>query len=65
MMSWLINSTSDVLSRYKIHPNGRTIIEMSTGHRLTQATRGFAEKVHYKFSTGKNRRNKMQTDWGI
>ena len=64
-MSWLIHFTSDVLNRYKIHPNGRTNFEMATGHRFKQATCGFAEKVHYKFTTDKNRRNKMETDWGI
>ena len=32
MMSWLINFTSDVLNRYKIHPNGRTNFEMTTEH---------------------------------
>ena len=57
MMSWLMNFTSDVLNRYKIHPNGRTSSELTTGHRLKQATCGFAEKVHYKFTTDKNRRN--------
>ena len=65
MMSWLINFTSDVLNRYKIHPSGRTNFEMTTGHRFKQATCGFAEKVHYKFKTDKNRRNKTETDWGI
>ena len=67
MMSWLINFTSDVLNWYKIHPNGRTNFEFTTGCRFKQATCGFAEaeKVHYKFTTDKNRRNKMETDWGI
>ena len=34
-------------------------------HRFKQATCGFAEKVHYKFTTDKNRRHQMETDWGI
>ena len=36
IMSWLINFTSDVLNRYKVHPNGRTNYEMTTGHRFKQ-----------------------------
>ena len=62
---WLIHFTSDVLNRYKIHPNGRTNFEITIGHRVKQATCGFAEKVHYTCTTDKNRRNKMETDWGI
>ena len=65
MMSWLINFTSDALNRYRIHPNGRTAFKITTGHGLKQATCGFAEKVHYKFTTDENRGNKMETDWGI
>ena len=65
LMSWLVSFTSDVLNRCKVHPNGRTNYEMTTGHRYKQATCGFAEKVHFKISTDKNRRNKMETDWGI
>ena len=65
MMSWLMNFTSDVLNRCKIHPNGRTNFETTTGHRFKQAACCVAEKVHYKFTTDKNRRNKMETDWII
>ena len=65
MMSWLINFAGDAFDRYEIHPNGWTNFEMTTGHRFKQATCGFAEKVHYKFSTNKSRRNKMETDGGI
>ena len=38
---------------------------MTTGHRFERATCGFAQKVHYNAMTDKNRRNKMETDWGI
>ena len=65
LMSWLVNFASDVLNRCKIHANGRTNYEMTTGHRYKQATCGFAEKVHFKINTDKNRKNKMDTDWGI
>ena len=64
-MSWWINFTSDVLNRYKVHANGRTSFEITIGHRFKQATCGFSEKVNYKFTTDKNRRNKMETGWGI
>ena len=65
IMSWLINYASDVLCRYKIHDNGRTNYEMVTGHRFRQPTCGFAEKVHYKITTDKTHKSKMETDWGI
>ena len=64
-MSWLVNFTTDVLNRYKVHPNGRTNYEMTTGHRCKQLTCGFGEKVHYKITPDKSRTNKMETDWGI
>ena len=64
-MSWLINFTSDVLCRYKVHDNGRTNYEMVTGHRFKSTTCGFGEKVHFKINTDKNDRSKMETDWSI
>ena len=65
MMSWLINFTSDVLCRYKVHDNERTNYEMVTGHRFKQPVCGFGEKVHYKITMDKTNRSKMETDWGI
>ena len=65
LTGWLINFTSDVLNRHKVHPNGKTNFEMVTGHRFKQETCGFAEKIHFNINTDKNRRNKMETDWGI
>ena len=65
IMSWLINFSSDVLCRYKIHDNGRTNYEMVTGHRFRQPACGFAEKVHYKITTDKTHKSKMESEWGI
>ena len=53
---------SDVLNRYKVHPNGSSNLGITIGHRLKQATCGFAEKDRYK--TDKKHRNKTDTEWG-
>ena len=65
IMSWLVNFTSEVLSKYKVHSNGRTSYEMMVGHRCKQTVCGFAETVHFKTTTDKNRKNKMDTEWDI
>ena len=65
LMSWLVSFTSEVLSKYKVHTNGRTTYEMTTGHRCKMLVCGFGEKVHFKISTEKTRRNKMDTEWDV
>ena len=42
---------------------GRTSHEWVTGHRCDQPVAGFAEKINFKFTTDKNHRNKMNTEW--
>ena len=59
IMSWL----AYVIFKYKVHVAGRTIHEWVTGHRCDQPVAGFAEKVHFKFTTDQNLRNKMNTEW--
>ena len=37
---------------------------MTTGHRCKLDMCNFAEKVMFKFNTDKNKRNKMESEWG-
>jgi hypothetical protein len=62
-MTWLVSWSADVLFRYKVHSNGRSSYEWITGHRCHQPVAAFAEKVNFKFTTDKNHRNKMNTEW--
>ena len=64
LMSWLVSWSADVLTRYKVHGTGRTSYEHVTGHKGLQAMAAFGEKVMFKYTTDKNRRNKMETEWG-
>ena len=54
---------ADIISRYKVHSTARTSPEWITGHRCDLPVAGFAEKVNFKFTTDKNHRNKMNTEW--
>jgi len=63
IMSWLVSLAADVILKYKVHSSGRTSFEWVTGHRCNQPVAGFAEKIHFKFTTDKNHRNNMNTEW--
>ena len=63
LMTWLVSWAADVVFRYKVHSNGRTSHEWITGHRCTQPVAGFAENINFKFTTDKNHRNKMNSEW--
>ena len=63
LFTWLVSWTSDAISRFKVQENGRTHYGMSTGHRCNAQMVGFAEKVMFKFTTDKTKRNKMNTEW--
>ena len=63
MMTWLVSWAADVIFRYKVHSTGRTSHEWVTGHRCDQPVVGFGEKINFKFTTDKNHRNKMNTEW--
>ena len=63
LMTWLVSWSADVVFRYKVHSNGRTSHEWITGHRCNQPVAGFAEKINFKFTTDKNHRNKMNSEW--
>ena len=50
-----------MINGYKIRSSGRTSYEHITGHRGLQAIAAFGEKVMFKYTTDKTRRNKMET----
>ena len=47
-MGRFIAFTNELLSEYKVHANGRTTNEMTTGHRCKQLAFGLGEKVNFK-----------------
>ena len=63
MMTWLVSWAADVIFTYKMQSTGRTSNERVTGHRCDQPVIGFAEKINFKFTTDKNHRNNMSTEW--
>ena len=65
MMGWLIIWTSQVLGKFKVHPNGRTSYEMCTGHRTKHEVDGFGEKLHFNFTTDKANNQKSVSDWSV
>ena len=64
LMTWLAAWSADVTNRYKIRSSGRTSYEHIAGHRGLQAITAFGEKVIFKYTIDKTRRNKMETEWG-
>ena len=62
MMSWLVTWDADVISRYKVQSTGRTSHECIIGHRCDQPIAGLAEHFHFKCTTDKNHRNKMDSE---
>ena len=46
---------------YQLHSTCRTRYEWITGHRCNQPVEGFAEKIHFKFTTDKNQ-SKMSSE---
>ena len=64
-MTWLVTWSAEVLHRYKLQTNGRTSYEMVTGHKGIQPLAAFGEKVMFKYTTDKNRRDKMNTEWDV
>ena len=63
LMSWLVSWAADVIFRYKVHSSGRASHEWIIGHRCDQPVVGFAENNMFKFTTDKNLRNMMNTEW--
>ena len=65
MMGWLAAFASEVLSNYKVHANGRATYEMTTGHCCKLPACGSGEKVNFKTTTYKTRKNKIDTEWDL
>ena len=63
LMSWIVSWAADVLTRYKVHSSGRTSYEHMTGHQGLQPVAAIGEKIMYKYTTDKNNRDKMESEW--
>ena len=47
MIEWMIVWVADIISKYSVHPNGRTTYEMITKHAAKHKITGFGEKVDF------------------
>lgn len=65
IMTWLVAWGADVLTRYKVQSTGRTSYEHTTGHQGLQPIAAFGEKVMLKYTTDKNKRTKMESEWDM
>ena len=64
LMPWLVAWAADAICRYRVQENGRASYGNVTGHKGLQPIAIFGEKVMFKFTTDKNKRKKMESDWG-
>ena len=62
IIEWLIVWVADLLSKYKVHENGRTTYEMNTQHVWKGKVIGFGEKVHYQFKIPANEKDSCSTE---
>ena len=62
-MTWLVAWAAEVICRYKIQSNRRTSYENVTGHKGLQPIAIFGERIMFKFTTDKNHRHKMESEW--
>ena len=63
LMSWPVSWAADVIFRYIVHSTGIPTHAWITGCRCDPPVVGFAERIHFKFTTNKNCINKMNTEW--
>ena len=63
LMTWLVSWSANVICRYRIQANGRVSYDNVTGHKGLQPIAILGENVLFKFTTDKNRRRKMESDW--
>ena len=63
LMTWLVARAAEVICRYRIQSNGRTSYENVTGHKGLQPIAIFGERTMFKFTTDKNHRKKMESEW--
>ena len=65
LMTWLVAWAAEVICRYKIQSNGRTSDENVTGHKGLQPSAILGERIMFKFTTDKNNRKKIDSDWDV
>ena len=63
IMSLRVSWAADVICKYKVHSTGAASYEWVTGHRCNQPVVGFVEKIYFEFTTDKNHRHNMNTEW--
>ena len=63
LIHWLNAWAGEILNKYRVGPNGRTPYELATGHRCRHFVVGFAEKVLFKMTTDKTKRDRSETEW--
>ena len=63
MFTWLVVWTSNVLNKFKVQDDGRTVYENITKHRCNHPVVGFGECVQWQQTQDKNARDKLEGDW--
>ena len=59
LIEWLIVWTADILTKYAIHPNGRTSYEMYSQHACKHMVLGFGEKVNFQYKVQHSERDAL------
>ena len=59
MIEWLSVWTADILTKYAIHPNGRTSYKMYSQHACKHMVLGFGEKVNFQFKVKPSERDAL------
>lgn len=57
LVEWMIVWVADMLSKFKVHENGKTNYEMNTQHKCKHKIIGFGEKVYFQFKMPDTERN--------
>ena len=63
LKTWLVAWAANVICRYRIQANGRTSYDNVTGHKGLRPIAISGEHVMFKFTTEKNNRRKIESNW--
>ena len=63
LFSWLVVWTSEMLNKFKVKSDGRTVYEKLTNHKCKHMIVGFGEHVQWQQIQDKNARDKVNGDW--
>ena len=63
LFSWLVVWTSEMLNKFKVKSDGRTVYERLTNHTCKHSIVGFGESVQWQQIQDKNARDKVNGDW--